>query len=344
LGRASRPKQVLSILGKRTLLQETIERLAPIFTRRRILVVTGAAHEAEVRRQLPRVPPSNILVEPMQRNTTACLALAAEWLKAKVGESIMVATPADHVVADPAAERAAISTAINLAGVERCLVTLGTAPDKPDTGYGYIECGTRIGGTPRSFWVKRFREKPTLAIARRYVRSGKHLWNCGIFAGRTSVFLDALAQCAAQISAPIAGVWQPRGGEKARIRRAYSRIPSVSFDFAVMQPLSSRRDAVARIAVVRSAFGLIDAGNWDALAQLWPRDSDGNSTRAPRLVAIDTHHSVVYSPERLVALVGVKNLIVVDAGDVILVCARERAQEVRQVAGALKKRGWTAYL
>lgn len=344
LGRADRPKHVLSILGKQTLLQATVKRLTPTFTRRRILVVTGAAHAAEVRRQLPQLPSDHILIEPLQRNTAACLALAAEWLATHVGEAIMAATPADHVVVNAAAQRRALETALGVAAAQPCLVTIGVAPSRPETGYGYVECGARMrGGAPAVFQVKRFHEKPGLATARRYAASGKHLWNSGVFIWRTSAFRAALEQCAPAVVRALENVWSPQRGRVARIRAAYRRVPSVPVDLAVMQPLSTRRDAVARIAVVRGSFDWIDAGNWDAMASLWPRDRAGNAVRG-QVLAIESHNSVVYSPDRLVALVGVDDLVVVDAGDVTLVCKRERAQDVRQVVKALAARGWRQYL
>ena len=344
LGRARRPKQVLSILGKKTLLQATVDRLAGIFPYDRILVVTGAAHAAEVRRQLPRLGRDRILVEPLPRNTTACIALAAEWLATRVGEVMMVATPTDHVVADEAGERAVIQTAIALAAREQCIATIGIAPAKPETGYGYIECGERLPRvSPPVFWVKRFHEKPTATVARRYVAGGRHLWNGGVFVAPVSVFRRVLARHAPKVARPLAGIWQVRKGTQTRIRQAYADLPSIPIDVSVMQPLSTQRRPVARIAVVRGAFDWVDAGNWDAMGDLWPRDAAGNAAHG-RVLAIDSQDSIVYSPKNLVALLGVKNLVVVDAGDVILVCSRERAQEVRKLSEALRKRNWNRYL
>jgi mannose-1-phosphate guanylyltransferase len=344
LGRANRPKHVLSILGKQTLLQATVKRLAPIFTRRRILVVTGSAHETEVRRQLPFLPSDHILVEPLQRNTTACIALAAEWLATHVGEAIMAATPSDHVIVNEAGQRRTLETALALAAAERSLVTIGVVPRRPETGYGYIEVGAPVGGKfPSANWVKCFHEKPDLATAQRYIDSGKHRWNSGIFIWQTAAFRQALRQCEPQIAAALEQVWKPLRGREARIRAAYRQIPSVPVDLAVMQPLSMRADPVVPIAVVDGGFDWIDAGNWDAMAALWPQDEAGNAVRG-KLLAIDSRDSVVYCPDRLVALVGVNNLVVVDAGDVTLVCPRERAQDVRRVVAALQERGWKKYL
>jgi mannose-1-phosphate guanylyltransferase len=344
LARARRPKQVLAVLGKKTLLQATVDRLIPIFSKDRILVVTAVAHAAEVRRQLPRIPRHHVLVEPMQRNTAACIALAAGWLDARMGNVVMVATPADHVITDAAAERAAIKAAIDLAAGEECIVTVGIAPVSPETGYGYVECGTRLRRSSQpAYWVKRFHEKPTRSTARRYLADGRHLWNGGIFVGSAGVFRRVLEQYAPRVARPLEGIWRTGGGSQARLRRAYRKVPSQPIDIAVMQPLSRDRNPPARIVVVRGAFDWIDAGNWDAMAALLPRDADGNSTRG-RVLAIDSRDSIVYSSGNLVALIGVKNIVVVDAGDVTLVCARERAQEVRKVSDALRRRGWGRYL
>lgn len=344
LARARRPKVLLPLAGRQSLLQRTVANLSASFGLRRILIVTGAEIEAEVRRQLPRIPRDHILVEPASRNTAACLALAADWLATYAGDVVMLATPADHVVADVAGLRRALDTAVAVASAQGCLVVVGVAARRPESGYGYLERGKGLEGFGESaFWARRFHEKPAPATARRYIRSGRHLWSTGIFAWRVSVFQRALAQCAPQISAAMGKVYASLRGRRARLRRAYRSVPAQPVDLALLQPISERKDAAARIAVVRGAFDWLDAGNWNAIAALWPRDADGNVVRG-RALAIDSRNSVVYCPDRLVTLIGVTDLIVVDGGEVVLVCPRHRAQDVRQAAAALKHRGWDDYL
>jgi len=343
LSRRRRPKQFLSIDKHRSLLQEAAGRVRPLCSWRHIVVVTHANYVEEVRRQLPRVPRRQILAEPLGRNTAACTTLAAEWIAAHVGDALMVVVPADHAIPDAAALRHTLRAASDLAARENCLVTVGVRPSAPETGYGYLEVGPPIGRVhPRQFWVRRFHEKPRAPAARRYVSSGRFLWNAGMFVWKTSVFRAALAQCAPALRRALDGIWS--GPEPAaRVRRAYRRLPSVSVDTALMQPISRRRDAAARVAVVRANFDWLDVGSWAAMPAVWGRDKHGNAG-AGRWLSIAARNSVVYAPERLVALVGVTDLIVVDTPDALLVCARDHAQDVRGVVAELERRRWSRYL
>ncbi len=344
LARRRRPKQLLSIIGRRTLLQETARRLLPLIPWRRMLVVTAAEHADEVRRQLPRVPANQVLVEPMGRNTAPCIALAAEWMATRCRDALMVVVPADHVIKDASRLRRALAVAGRVAGQGECLVTIGIQPDRPETGYGYIELGRPIDGRSRdAFGVRRFHEKPVAAVAKRYAVSGRHLWNSGMFVWKVSVFRDALQRCLPAVHRALDGVWRsPGGGAERRLRRIYRNLPSVSVDVGIMQPMSRRRGA-PHLAVIPAELGWTDAGSWTALADLLGRDGYGNTT-VGKVLAIDARDSVVYCPQRLVALVGVKDLIVAEKDDAILVCARERAQDVRGVPDELKRRSWSRYV
>ncbi len=349
------PKHLLPISGRRTLLQETVERLRPLFGWRRILLVTTAEHATEVRRQLPRVPAEHILVEPVARNTAACTALATEWVLAREPDAVVLVAPADHVIKDTAGLRRSISAACDLAARHECLVTFGIPPTRAETGYGYIEIGSAIDRHHAdASWVRRFHEKPPAATARRYVNSGRHLWNSGMFVWRASVFHRALARCMPLLQETLAGLWAPvpgvgaragrtRRGIEQRLRRAYRRVPALSVDVAVVQPLAGMNAGAPRVAVVRAGFDWNDVGSWVAMPELWGCDETGNAAIG-RLLPIDASDSIVYSPERLVALVGVHDLIVVDSPDALLICARDRAQDVQRVTQELKERGWSRYL
>jgi mannose-1-phosphate guanylyltransferase len=338
------PKQLLRITGQYTLLQETVRRLVPLCSWHHIIVVCSKEHAAEVRRQLPRVPAKQILVEPIGRNTAPCIALAAEWITERVGDAVMIVAPADHVIQDEVKLRQTVRTASDLAAAHDCLVTLGIEPNRAETGYGYIEVGQAIGGgTPDGQWVQRFHEKPSPRIAKRYVAGGRHLWNSGIFVWKASVFHAALQRHVPDVANALAGVWKGPRGRAQRLYRAYAALPSVSVDVGVMQPAAAARRSPMRVAVVRARFDWNDVGSWGAMPEIWGCDAMGNAT-VGTVIPIESTGAVVYSPDRLVALVGIRDMIVVDSPDALLICARERAQDVRRVGEILKQRGLSRYL
>ena len=338
------PKQLLRITGRHTLLQETVRRLVPLCSWRHILVVCSREHAAEVRRQLPRVPANQILVEPTGRNTAPCIALAAAWIAQRVGDALMIVAPADHVIQDEARLRQTLHAACDLAAAHDCLVTLGIEPTRAETGYGYIEVGQVIDRRqPDSLWVHRFHEKPSARLAKRYVAGGRHLWNSGIFVWKASVFRTALQRYLPDVENTLAGVWGSARGAAQRLRKAYRALPSVSADVGLMQPIASARRAPTRVAVVRARFDWNDVGSWGAMPEIWGCDATGNAS-VGTIVPIETTGAVVYSPDRIVALVGVHDVIVVDSPDALLICARERAQDVRRVTEVLKQRGLSRYL
>jgi mannose-1-phosphate guanylyltransferase len=337
------PKQLLAIEGRRTLLQETVRRLLPLCSWERVVVVTNAQHAAAVRHQLPRVRADQILVEPVGRNTAACIALGAEWIAARAGDAIMIAVPADHVIKDARGLRRTLAHACVVATDADALVTVGIAPVRPETGYGYIELGKRIAGQGGACWVRRFHEKPSLPKARAYLAGGRHMWNSGMFVFKAGVVRRALQQCVPELYGALEGVWATPRGVARRLQRAYRTIPSVSFDIAVMQPAAAMHGAGPPVAVVRGDFDWSDVGSWVAMPEIWGCDERGNAALG-RMVPIDSSDSIVYCPERLVALVGVKDLIVVDSEDALLICSRQRAQDVQRVTHELKERGWSQYL
>jgi mannose-1-phosphate guanylyltransferase len=345
------PKQLLSVTGRRTLLQETVRRLLPLFSWKRILIVTNREQAAEVQRQLPRIPADHVLIEPVGRNTAPCIALAAEWIATRSPDALMVAVPADHVIDSAPKLRRTLATACDLAAKTDALVTVGIEPTRAETGYGYIELGDPVGHRlPAARWVRRFHEKPPAPLARRYLASGRHLWNSGMFVWRTSVLRTALERHLPEVRRALDGVWSSGRGTQPpappalrRLQRIYRTLPSVSVDAGIMQPVSAVRDPALRVAVVRADFGWNDVGSWIAMSGVWGCDKAGNAAMG-KVLSVAARDSIVYCPERLVALVGVKDLIVVDSADALLICARDRAQDVRKVTDELKRRGWSRYL
>jgi mannose-1-phosphate guanylyltransferase len=325
--RRRRPKQFLAMGGGPTLLQATAQRLRGLIPPRRVLVVTPPEFAALVRRQLPGLPRENVLIEPAPRGTAACLALAAARIAARDDAASMAAFPADHLIGDVPRFRRCVARAFAVAEREDCLVTFGIRPASAETGYGYIEVGEALrSDAPRVHWAARFVEKPGRAAAERYLTSGRHLWNSGMFVWRIPVLRAELARHAPAL-ARVMDAFRASHGGGAAARRAYRRLPAVSIDVALME----RAD---RIAVVTTACAWSDIGSWDAMPAVWGRDAEGNTCRGETLL-IDCRNSVVYGGSRLVAVLGARDLIVVDTPGAVLVCPRERAQEVRRVVAAL---------
>lgn len=315
------PKQFLSIRGRQSMLQETVRRLGAVVPKERLLIVAGREFAPLVRKQLPALPRRNLLVEPAARGTAACLALAAEWISARDRTAVMGVFPADHVITEPAEFRRALRRAFELADRDGALVTFGVAPTYAETGFGYVEPGVPLGrAKPAVYRVVRFHEKPDEPTARSYVGKG-YLWNSGMFAWRVDVIRDAFARHAPRIARAVRAA-----SAEERIDR-YRRLPVEPVDRAILERAEN-------IAVVRADFGWSDVGSWAAMASLWGTDAAANARRGPALL-IDSRDTVVYAADRLVAVLGAEDLIVVDSPDALLVCRKSRAQDVRQVVEAI---------
>ncbi len=331
--RARRPKQLLPIVSERTMIEETLARIAPIAPPGRVWVVTGAEHAAEVRRQLPSVRRSQVVVEPSGRNTAAAIGLAAHLVGRTDPEATLIILPADHHVGAPKRFEQALKRAVDFARHEDALVTIGIRPTAPETGYGYVEIGEELSrGVNRA---RRFVEKPDRAQAKGLVTSGRHLWNSGILVARARSLRDGLSRYLPETERRLAKI-VARWGDAKLFARLYREIEDRSIDYGVLEK-------AANVAVVPADFGWDDIGSWSALERLWPKDREGNGVRGS-VVAIDSRRNVVDAGKRLVALVGVDDLVVVDTEDATLVCRRERAQEVKRVADELRRRAWERYL
>jgi mannose-1-phosphate guanylyltransferase len=324
------PKQLLPVLGSRSLLQETVQRLRGVVPTSQILVVTHRDHAPAVRRQLPELPRRNILTEAIARNTAPCLALAALEIESRAQGATFVSLPADHAIAEAREFRATLLEAMAWAAAKPVAVTIGIRPTAPETGYGYIQLGARVGG--RTSAVRAFVEKPDAARARRFLASRKYLWNSGMFAWQAATLLDLFDRLLPTVTTPLrTAMARPPRLRSAAIARAYASLPSISIDYGIMEHASD-------VMVVAGDFGWSDVGSWAALAEI-----DGAGS-ARRLVPVDADGSVVFGDGRLVAVVGLEDVIVVDTPDAILVCHRDRAQDVREVVRELERRGLEQYL
>ena len=335
LSRAARPKFLLPLLGERSLLQQTIDRLAPSVPPDRMLVVCGPAHAAPVARQLPDLPEGNVVVEPSPRGSGPAIALATALIARRDPTAIVGSFAADHEVSDLPLFAAALRTAVAAAD-DGWLVTIGLTPTRPETGYGYIErTDDVVACTPEgsAYRAARFVEKPDAATADEYVASGRFLWNASMFVWQAQALLDEVARLQPELHAGVsrmAQVWGTPPQERIAAE-VWSHLAESTIDQGVLEQAQ-------RIAVVPARFGWSDVGDWNNLGELIARDVDGNSVRGD-LVQAHTRNSVVWSETgRLVALVGLENIAVVDTEDALLVVNRGDAQAVRQIVEQLKTR------
>jgi mannose-1-phosphate guanylyltransferase len=333
ISRMKRPKQFLSISKDgESLIQATAHRVEPLTGGAHgsgLCIVTNKLHEALIREH---VPYARVLCEPVAKNTAASIGLAAIYHKHVEGDPVLLVLPADHAVKDPAALLETYRDAIAVARERPLLVTIGVPPTSPNTGYGYIKKGKRV--TDGVFAVSRFFEKPNEQRALKYFESGEYLWNSGMFAWRCSTILAALQEHMPELYAGLlkieAAIGTPQ--EHAVVAEVFAVLDSVSIDFGVLE--LAKNCAV----VVGRQFGWNDVGSWDAWAEHFEVDENKNLKYGDALT-IDSQNCVVHSKNRLIALVGVDDLVVIDSGDAMLVCPRSRVQDVRKVVEELKKLG-----
>jgi len=339
--RADRPKQLLPLAGdpNEALLAATVRRLDPLIPNERVYIATGARLLDATARVLPGVPRENLLAEPTPRNTAPCIGWATATIARHDPEAIVAVLPSDHFIADEAGFRATLARAIDSARGGR-ITTIGILPTRPDTGYGYIEVGRSLGEGARdgAHAVERFVEKPGRELAEEYVRGGRHLWNAGMFFFRAQAMLGAID---AHLPALATGLRAldaaaARREEAAALADVFPTLPSISIDHGVMEKAKD-------LAVVKGDFGWNDVGSWESAWELAPKDDRGNALPAGA-IAVDARDNLVRdtttgAARKVIALVGVDDLVVVETDDALLVMPRARAQDVRAVVDALKARG-----
>lgn len=334
--RESRPKQFLSFFEKKTLLEQTCRRLSPLVPRQRILVVTQAS-KVQLVRKLTGLPQSQILGEPVGRNTAPCAVLAARLILEKDPQAVIALLPADHRIQKEPLFRKTLQAAAEAAAHTGLPVTFGIRPCAPHTGYGYLEMGpffeSRRGFRIRR--LKRFHEKPGAAKARRYFESGKFLWNSGMFVWKAAALLAAarthLPQ-AVRLADLIASMRFKEG-----MRKYYPKMPNISMDYALMEPLAGR------ILTCPADFGWSDVGSWECLREFCAPDAKGNVASGKTLF-VESSGNIVKSSGKLVVVMGMNNHLVVETADALLVCPVEKTQSIRAVVRELKMRKMHAYL
>ena len=328
--RRSLPKQCLSLDGGDSLLQGTVARLKPLIPVERLLVVTGPEMVEAVRAQLPELPAANILVEPSARNTAPCIGWGAVEIGRRGGSgAVMAVLPADHHVLDEVGLRAVLAAAAEAASSTNAMVTLGIKPTRPETGYGYLELGTPVGEWQGHAFrmVERFREKPDGDTAREYLAGGRHLWNAGMFVFNVEAVRDAFRH----FLPATAMVLEQLQRRPERLEELWPETDSISIDYGVME-------RSMHLLTVPCDVGWTDVGSWESAGELLP-EVQGGRGHAQQILAEQSHGNVVHAPGKVVALLGVDDLVVVDTGDALLVMRKGHGQQVRHLLDRLEAEG-----
>jgi mannose-1-phosphate guanylyltransferase len=338
LSRACEPKFLHPLTGTdRSLLQATVDRVGPLSAADHVYVVTGTAHAEAISAQLPDVPAANILVEPSPKDSCAAVSLACAVLARRDPEAVMAAFSADHLIGDPPRFVEIIRQAA-AAAEDGYLTTVGIRPAHAEVRFGYLKLGEALQGEARK--VAEFKEKPSLEVAVGYLESGQYLWNAGIFVFGVQAFLSELARQRPALHAgiqQIAAAWDD--ADRARVlAEVWPGLEKISVDYGVLEGAA----AAGKVATVPADIPWTDVGDFDSLGESLPTDESDNLVIAPQaeIIARDLKDAVLVSTtDRVIAVIGLDNVVVVDTPDATLVCARSRAQEVKQVVEELRRRG-----
>lgn len=337
LSRKDLPKQFLNLTGTDLMVNETIDRLSLNIDTKDIFIVTNV-NQAELMLTSTegRIEKSHILAEPAARNTAACIGYAAIQIQKKYGEGVMCILPSDHYIKEVEAYQATIEKAICLAEETDKLITIGIKPGFAATGYGYIKYDSSVA--KEYYTVEEFVEKPDVRTAKQYLEHGGYLWNSGMFVWKTSTILRYFKELLPDIYSYLLEIEAATGTDQEweTINRVYPTIPKISIDYGIME-------RAKEVLVLEGNFGWNDVGSWDALRALYDADENGNVIYGEQ-IHIDTKNCIAYAKSKLIAALGVEDLIIVEADDAVLVCHKDKAQEVRSIVEGLKLQGKEQYL
>ncbi|MCX7762119.1 MAG: sugar phosphate nucleotidyltransferase [Candidatus Kryptonium sp.] len=342
--RSRKPKQFLNILSSKSLIEQTIERINPLIPEEDILIVSNKNQTAELVQVLPKFPIQNIILEPLSKNTAPCIGLAALFIRRRQPDAVMVVLPSDHLIKNEEKFHNTLKIGIETAYKTNGLITIGIQPSYPSTGYGYIqfiEDDESELSEKGVYKVKTFAEKPDLETAKKFIESGDFLWNSGMFIWRVDVILDEIQTHLPDIYEELMTIDKTIGTDefKTVLEQAYGRMKSISIDYGVMEKTN-------RAYVIKANFEWSDVGSWEEVYNLAPKDKDGNyiSSNPENVVLIDVKNSLIEGNKTLIAMIGVEDLIVVSSEDAILICKRDRAQDVRNIVNYLKRKNMEKYL
>ena len=343
VSRRDRPKQSLKLIGSRTMFEHAVDRIAPVFQPDQILVVAGTEHVADLGQQAPELPADNHIVEPMGRGTAPAIGLGAIHLHRQDPDAVMAVLTADHFIADVERFQAVLSAAERVAR-QGHLVTLGIEPSSPSTGYGYIQQGEKLDNADGFdvFRALRFTEKPDQETARQMVESGEYTWNSGMFIWRVDRIIEEFQEQMPQFYIKLAEVEGALGtaGYEPTLKRVWPQVSKESIDYGVMEGAED-------VCVIPVDIGWSDVGSWgslaDLLARMGQKDEAGNVTVGDH-IGLDTRDSMIFAGERLIATIGLEDVVIVDSGDAVLVCRMDREQDVRDLVHRLERKEMKEYL
>jgi mannose-1-phosphate guanylyltransferase len=341
LSRKKRAKQLLALDGQRTMLQQTVARLLPLASRKRFWIIANDDLRPAILKQLPKLPKAQVLAEPVGRNTAPAIGLAAFLLLREHPDAVIGMFPSDHVIADEKRYRATIERGIEIAAAGKNIVVLGIRPNRPETGYGYIEAGRAFGGG--ALRVRRFTEKPDSETAASFVAAGNYFWNSGMFLWGARTLTEALQEHLPGTASLLEEIAAAFGTGKfaAVFRKLYPKCENISVDYAVLEPRSAKGEVGGNIFCLPADFGWNDLGSWTALHEHHSaKDSapGGNIVRGAGMCLLDAHGNYVHAPGKFVAAVGVSDLVVVETEDALLITTRQHAQDVGKVVKYLDEK------
>jgi mannose-1-phosphate guanylyltransferase len=343
LSRKRRAKQLLALDGKQTMIQQTVARLAPMTAPGRFWIITNDDLRAAVIGQLKKLPPKQVIAEPVGRNTAPAIGLAAFLLLRHDPDAVLGLFPSDHVIADPVEYRATLSRGIEIAAAGENIVVLGIRPTRPETGYGYVEAGAP--DHDGSLRVRRFTEKPDLVRAKQFVEAGNYFWNSGMFLWRADTLANALREHLPNTAPLLEKIAAAHGTRKfaETFRKLYPKCENISIDYAVLEPRSAMGEAQSRIFCLPSDFGWNDLGSWTALHEHHTAKATTNNGRvsASDSFALNARNNYVHAPGKFVALIGVSDLVIVETEDALLVTTLEHSQDVGKVVKHLDEKKLT---
>ncbi len=338
--RVAKPKQYLSLFGDQSLIQESVKRFSNFIPEDCIYVVSAKSQKEVLESQTANLPRQNMIYEPVGKNTLPAIGLAALFIAEKDPDGILIVSPSDHLIQNDELFRQTIESAVLIADKKDGIVTIGITPKFPATGYGYVQTAgeIQIGQTIKSFAVNQFVEKPNLEVATGYLKDGGFFWNSGIFIFKVSVFLESVQKYAPELYADLMRIKEHIGTDtyEEAVNRIYNEVKSISIDYGILEKASN-------VFLVQGDFVWNDLGSWEEVYKYDKKDENQNA-QVGEVVFLDSKNSYVYAPNSLVALVGLDDVIVVQEGDTILVCKRDRAEDIKAVVGEITKRKLDQYL
>ena len=331
--RKEKPKQLLRIIGSRTMIQHAVIRLGNLVTSDNLFVVATAQQRSGILGQLPQLKTENLIIEPAGKNTAPCIGLAAIYLRRIDPKAVMAVMPADHLIGEDEKFRKTLKEAEQIALNDHILVTLGIRPTYPATGYGYIQCGSRLTSSAvDAFSAEKFIEKPDKVAAEKFLKDGNCFWNSGIFLWQVDTILAQFEKHLPELYAQLLEIHAAIGtpSEQDVLREVYSKIKPISLDYGIMEHSSE-------VIVLPADFSWNDLGTWDEVFNVNPKDANNNVIRA-ECVLKDVKNCYIDVDKKVVAAIGIENLVIVDTGDALLICRKDQSQRVRDIVDEMKAR------